>query len=141
MRKLKTDRSIIPFILLGIITCGIYNLWYMYHLVNDVNELCREDGKHSPGILTYILLSLITCGIYSFFYWFRIGDMLQVAVRKRGLNSSISGANVLICMILGYAICGIATYVGFHQIFEATNELATEYNARQSQQAFGDFNV
>ena len=141
MRKLKTDRSIIPYILLGILTLGIYNLWYMYHLINDVNDICQEYGKKSPGLLTYILLTLITCGFYSFFFWFRIGDMLQLAVRKRGLNSTISGANVLICLILGYALCGIATFVGFHQIFEATNELATDYNARQSQQAFGDFTV
>ncbi|MBQ9113163.1 MAG: DUF4234 domain-containing protein [Clostridia bacterium] len=136
MRKIKDDRSLIPYLLLGLITFGIYNIWYLHHMVKDVNELCREDGKQSSGVLAYILLSLVTCGFYSFFWWFRIGDMLDRAVHRRGLNTSISGGYVLISMVLGVLVCGIASWVGIHKVFEATNDLATDYNANIRTRAY-----
>lgn len=132
MKQLKTDRSIVTYIIFGLLTCGIYNLWYLHHLVKDVNEICREDGKQSPGVLMYILLTLLTCGLYSLFWWYRLADMLQHAVKKRGLYSEIKSSYVLICFVLGMFMLGIASYVGIHQVFEATNELATDYNAKQT---------
>lgn len=127
---MKDDRSIFTFILLGIITLGIYEIWYLHCLVKDVNELCEENGQKSSGVLVYLVLSLITCGLYGIFWWYRIADMLAIAGRKRGLDLSITGNYVLICFILNYFVCGIASYVGIHQVFEATNELASDYNAK-----------
>ena len=128
MRRIKDDRSLFTYIVLGILTLGIYNLWYLHRLVKDVNELCDEDGKRSSGILAYIVFSILTCGLYSFFWWYRIGDMLERAVKRRGLHNSISGGYVLISMVLGALICGIASYVGIYKVFDATNELANDYN-------------
>lgn len=95
MRHLNDDRSILRYILLGIITFGIYDIWYLHCLTKDVNEVCREDGKQTSGVLVYILLSFVTCGLYSVFWWYRIADMLSIQVRKRGLYSTISGKYVL----------------------------------------------
>ena len=130
MSKIKTDRSIIPFLLLSFLTLGIYEFWYLHHLVKDVNELCKDTGIKSPGIGMFLLLSLLTCGVYSYFWWYRLADMLRRAADKRGLAVEINGGTVLICMILGNLMCGIASWVGIHQIFSATNELAVDYNAR-----------
>lgn len=128
MRRIKDDRSLFTYIVLGILTFGIYNLWYLHRLVKDINELCAEDGKRSSGILVYIVFSILTCGLYSFFWWYRIGDMLERAVNRRGINNSISGGYVLISMLLGVLICGIASYVGIYKVFDATNDLANDYN-------------
>ena len=65
MRQLNTDRGLLKLILLSFITCGIYELIFIHSLAADVNEACREDGKHTTGLLGLLLLSLITCGIYS----------------------------------------------------------------------------
>lgn len=130
MKKIKTDRSIIPFLLLSFLTLGIYELWYLHHLVKDVNELCKDTGIKSPGIGMFLLLSLLTCGVYGYFWWYRLADMLRRAADKRGLAVDISGGTVLICMILGSLMCGIASWVGIHQIFSATNALAVDYNVR-----------
>ncbi len=130
MRRIKDDRSIITYLLLSLITFGIYAIWFLHRMTKDINELCREDGNRTPGVLALVLFSLLTCGLYGLFWWYRVGDILAVAVRKRNLNSSVSGSGVLICFVLGYFVFGIASWVGMHRVFEATNELAVEYNSR-----------
>ena len=128
MRHLKSNRSILPYLLLGFLTFGIYNLWYLHHFVKDVNELCRDDGKQSPGVLWLLLLSILTCGLYGLFWWYRIADMISTAQRKRGYSSSVSGGYILVCMVLGAYLCGLASWIALHTLFEAMNELATDYN-------------
>ena len=131
MRKIKNDRSIVPYLLLGFLTFGIYSFWYLHHLVKDVNELCKDTGKKSTGVGLYILFGLLTCGLYTFFWWFRLADMLACTAKRRNVETNVSGSYVLICMILGSLMCGIASWVGIHQVFTATNDLATDYNSRQ----------
>ncbi len=127
MRKIKDDYSIWKFILLGFITCGIYNLWVIYQLADDVNELCREDGKQTSGLLAYFLLSIVTCGLYGIFWWYRIADMLQSSARRRGVPTNISAGNVLICFLLNYVV-GFTSYIGIYWVFEAVNALAKDHN-------------
>ncbi len=129
MRKLKTDRSLFKYILFGILTFGIYEIWYLHHLVKDINELCREDGKKSPGIFVALLLTLVTCGLYSIFWWYRLADMLNTAARRRNMEVSINGGAMIACMLLGNFVCGIASWVGIYWVFEACNMLATDYNS------------
>ena len=129
MKQIKNDYSILMYILLGLVTLGIYPLWLLHRMANDVNVLCRDTGRQTPGIVPLILLSLVTCGAYSVFWWYRIADILARQVKKRNLNSEISGGFVMIAFVLGYFMASIATWVGIHKVFEAVNELADDYNA------------
>ena len=132
MKKIKDDYSIATYILLGLITFGIYDLWCIWHLTKDVNVLCEEYGKKTTGVLTFVLLSIVTCGLYGIFWWYRIGDMLEEAVRKRGLAPSVTGKFVMICMVLNYFVCSITGLIGIQKIFEAVNDLASDYNVKQA---------
>ena len=127
-RDLKDDRSIFAYIVLGLLTCGIYNIWVLYGLANDVNLICKDYGKRTTGAITLVVLSLLTFGLYAVFWWVRLADMLGYAARKRNLNVSVSGGFILACMVLNYLVCGIASWVGVHKIFEVSNELANDYN-------------
>ena len=62
----KTDYSLLMYILLSIVTCGIYGLYFTYKMAQDTNQICAGDGDKTAGLGAYILLSLVTCGIYSF---------------------------------------------------------------------------
>ena len=129
MRKLKPDRSLVKYLLLGFLTLGIYEIWYLHYLVKDVNELCREDGKKSPGIRVAILLTLVTCGLYAIFWWYRIADMLNTAARRRNLEVSINGGAMIACILLGNYVFSIVSWVGLYWVFEAANTLAVDYNS------------
>ena len=54
-RLLKTDRSLLVFILLNFITCGIYSFFFIHNMAKDVNEACRNDNEVTPGVGMFIL--------------------------------------------------------------------------------------
>lgn len=70
------QRSLLKFILLGIITLGIYDIVFLYGWTKDNNTLCKGVGKDSPNYIAVLLLSMITCGIYGLYWYFKMGDRL-----------------------------------------------------------------
>lgn len=62
--RLKEDRSLVTYILLSLVTCGIYGYYFIYKLAEEVNIACEGDGEQTSGLVAFILLSFITCGIY-----------------------------------------------------------------------------
>ena len=58
---IKTDRGVIGWLLLSIVTCGIYSYYFLYCLARDINVMCQDDGDSTPGIAAFILLSFVTC--------------------------------------------------------------------------------
>ena len=75
-------RSVGLCIVLSILTCGIYGLYWLYCLNEDVCEVTERPGT-SGGVV--ILLSLITCGIYTLYWYYKMGDKLDRA-RQEGLD-------------------------------------------------------
>lgn len=59
VRLLKTDRSLLVFILLNFITCGIYTFFFIHSLAKDVNEACTNDNEKTPGVGMFILMWVI----------------------------------------------------------------------------------
>ena len=71
--RLKDDRGLASYIILSIITCGIYSYYFIYKMAHDVNIACEGDGENTSGLVAFILLSLITCGIYAWFWYYNLG--------------------------------------------------------------------
>ena len=64
-------RNIVVCILLSIITCGIYGLYWMYTL-NEYARAVTPQEWQTSGI-TVILLDIITCGIYGLYWNYKMG--------------------------------------------------------------------
>ena len=45
--RLKDDRGIVSYILLNLITCGIYGYYFIYQMAHDVNIACDGDGEQT----------------------------------------------------------------------------------------------
>ena len=56
---LKTDRGLLGYIVLSILTCGIYSYYFIYTVARDVNTACAGDGKSTGGLVQFILLSIL----------------------------------------------------------------------------------
>lgn len=125
---LTTNREIVSFALLTIVTCGIYGYWYIYQMAQDANVLCAEDGEETPGLAIYILLSIVTCGIYSYYWQYKLANRLQNNGYRYGVQVQEGGSDVLIWLILGALLCIICSYVGTNIIFKNMNELCAAYN-------------
>lgn len=127
---IKTDRSIAAYILLSIVTCGIYGLWFFYRLAKDVNTMCTGDGESTPGLAAFILLSMLTCNFYAYYWYYKVGNRLAANAPRYGLSFQENGTSVLLWSLVGCITCGIGGLVAMYLIIKNTNALATAYNSR-----------
>ncbi|HWT73198.1 MAG TPA: DUF4234 domain-containing protein [Mobilitalea sp.] len=96
-------RDIVLCIILSIITCGIYSLYWFVVLTDDTNALVGEPD--TSGIAS-LLLTIITCGIYGFYWAYRNGEKIDRIKRMRNIPASNGGILFLILYFFG----GIITY-------------------------------
>ncbi len=125
---LKTDRNLFIFILLSLVTCGIYSYIFIYEIARDVNIACEGDGEETPGLLLLILLSIVTCGIYAYIWYYKLGNRLAKNMQRYGYPAPDNGTTVLLWMTLGSLICGIGPFIGMNIIINGTNTVCTGYN-------------
>ncbi|MEG1992575.1 MAG: DUF4234 domain-containing protein [Acetivibrio sp.] len=85
-------------IILSIVTCGIYDIYWFICLTNEANELSSQTNATNGGVA--FLLTLITCNIYGIFWAYQMGAKLDEAKTKRGILSSNSAILYLILELL-----------------------------------------
>lgn len=96
-------RSIVTCILLSIVTCGIYGIYWTVCLVNDLNTASGTPQDTSGGVV--FLLSLVTCGIYMYYWMYKAGEKVSVIQRRQGrMNSENNGLLYLLLSIFGLSI-------------------------------------
>ena len=107
MRTLQ-QRNIALCIVLSVVTCGIYALYWFVCLTDDTNTAAGVEGTSGvTGVQTCALpISLITCGIYGFYWAYKCGEKLDQGRMNRGLPAANSGVLYLILYLLG----GIIAY-------------------------------
>ena len=127
-RPVTEDRNFVLYVVLTIITCGIYGLVFLYSMIQDVNTVCDGDGEHTRGLLGLILLSLVTCGIYSFYWYYCLGNRLAKNAPRYGMSFQENGTTVLLWMVIGSLLCGLGTWVANYIIIKNCNQLCAAYN-------------
>lgn len=84
--KQMKNRSVAAVVVLSLITCGIYAIYWIVVTTNDIeHSLKAPDGHVKSGGMT-ILLSIVTCGVYLFYWWYKQGQRVAQIQRERGLN-------------------------------------------------------
>jgi len=96
-------RSILTCVILSIVTCGIYGLYWFVMLTEDANQL---SGRQSPSGITALLLTIVTCGIYGLYLAYQMGETLYAARMQRGYMGS---NNNILYLVLEF-VCYIASY-------------------------------
>ena len=131
---LSTDRSIVAYVLLGLVTCGIYDLYMLHCIIQDVNITCAGDGKRTAGILEYILFGILTCGIYDYIWLYNLGNRLQNNAPRYGMNFQEGGATILLWWVFGALLCGVGPFISANIIIKNSNALNAAYNNMAAQQ-------
>ena len=98
-------RSVGVAIILTLITCGVYGIYWQICLVNDTNVASHDPNAKSGGMV--FLLSLITCGIYWLFWIYKAGEKIDSAKTEKGLPSTNRG---IIFVILSIFMLGIVAF-------------------------------
>lgn len=99
-------RSIALFVVLTIITCGIFGYYWLYLLARDKNNVSGDPGALSPGLV--VLFSIITCGIFLMYWSYTAGDLIDKIRVRQGYPSGYKAILYLILSIVGLAVITLA---------------------------------
>ena len=123
-------RSLIEFIVLSLITCGIYSIIFFFCWTNDVNRICQGDGETSPNYIVVLLLTIVTCGLYGVYWIYKQANRLAKIAPQYGLTIVETGGTVLLWYIIGSFLCGIGTLIGTNILIKNLNLLGEAYNRK-----------
>ena len=103
------NRSLLTVIVLTIVTCGIYGIYWFISVTNEIeNDLAdKSDGCCTNGISAF-LLTLITCGIYGLYWWYKEAKRMAVLGEIRGVNISDNSVAYLVLSLFGLSIVSTA---------------------------------
>lgn len=127
--QLKTNKGLLKYILLSLITFGIYGLVVMSSVSTDINAVAsRYDGKKTMHYcLLFFIVSPITLGIASLVWFHKISDRIGSELKRRNVAYSFSAADFWLWNVIGSIII-VGPFVYFHKLFKATNLMCQHYN-------------
>ncbi len=126
--KLKDDRGLASYIILSLVTCGIYQWYFIYKMAHDINIACEGDSESTSGLAAFVLLSIVTCGIYGIFWYYKLGNRLAANAPKYGLSFQENGTSILMWYFFGSMLCGIGPFVAAHILIKNSNKICHAYN-------------
>ena len=87
---MTTKRNIALCIILTIVTCGIYGLYWFVCITNEANVVSGHASDGTSGGVA-LILSIITCNIYGLYWAYKQGEKLDEAKTAKGIPSSNTG--------------------------------------------------
>ena len=90
-------RDIVVSIILSFITCGLYGIYWLVCLTNDVNTVC-DTPNDTSGVMV-VILNIFTCGLYGFYWVYKMGEKLDART-----NTSDKKLIYLVLYLFGFAI-------------------------------------
>ena len=128
---LNTNKGLVKYILLNLITFGIYGLVVMSSVSSDINTIAsRYDGKKTMHfcLLTFIF-SWLTCGIAVFVWYHKISARIGKELIRRGISYNFGADTYWLWSVLGSLIV-VGPFIYLHKLFTAMNLLSSDYNAK-----------
>lgn len=122
------QRNFVTFILLSLVTCGIYTFYFIYTTTRDINTMVGNDGRNTEPT-TAILLSIVTCGFYTYYWYYDQGNRIKALADRNGIPCNENGTSYLMWVLLGTLICGIGSWIGIYLFIKNLNNLIAAYNS------------
>ncbi len=130
--QLKTNKGLLKYILLSLITFGIYGLVVMSAVSSEINiTASRYDGKKTMHFcLLFFLISPITFGIASIVWAHKISARIGNELARRGINYKFGAGSYWGWCVLGSMLFGVGPFIYYHKLFKATNLINADYNIK-----------
>ena len=115
--QLKTKRGLLKFILLSIITAGIYGVVTLSDLSNDINIIAsRYDGKKTNNFcLSAMIFAPLTLGISLYCWQHKLCNRIGNELKRRNVAYKFSAATfwlwTFVYGIAGGIVTGIITFL------------------------------
>ena len=95
-------RDLVKAIILSIVTCGIYGIYWFVKLTDELNAMTNHQHETSGGMC--FLLSIVTCGIYTYYWAYKMG------VKKAAREGNTTGSSPILYIALTFFGLGIVAY-------------------------------
>ncbi len=95
------ERNIAMVIILSLITCGIYGIYWFVKMTDEAKQLSSSDN--AGGGLAFVY-TLITCGIYMIYWNYKMGKNMYEAGQKYGINIEDNSVIYLVLSLFGLGI-------------------------------------
>lgn len=96
------ERNIAVSIILTIVTCGIYGIYWFVVLTDEAKIASKDETAPSGGIT--LLLNIVTCGIYGIYWAYKMGKTLMSAKETNGMTAEDNSVLYIILQIFGLSI-------------------------------------
>lgn len=94
-------RNVAIYVILTLVTCGLFGFYWMVVLNDDSLEASGESGT-TGGMV--VLLTLVTCGIYGIYWSYQLGQRIDRINANYGRYTDNSGLLYLLLNLFGLAI-------------------------------------
>ena len=126
--KLNTSRGMIKFVLLSLITFGIYGMVTYSSISGEINIVAsRYDGRRTNHFLALFFLAGVTLGIYPFVWWHGISERIGIELKRRNINYEFGAKDFWLWNVLGMLIV-IGPFMYIHKLLKAMNYINENYN-------------
>ncbi|WP_430591850.1 DUF4234 domain-containing protein [Humidisolicoccus flavus] len=129
--NLDTHRSLTKYLLLGLITFGIYTIWLTARAGDDLNAIAsRRDNRRTMNFwLLALVVGPITFGFAYIFWWHNSCDRIGNELQRRGMTRTITAADYWLWGVLGAFII-VGPFIFMYKRLHAMNQLCADYNYR-----------
>ncbi|MDU5806524.1 MAG: DUF4234 domain-containing protein [Peptoniphilus harei] len=124
----KDDWSFPLYILLCFITCGFYQLYFVYKISDSINIVCDGDGEETSGLMKFFFLGIITCNIYCLFWEFNVMNRIQSNAPRYNRYTQDNGSSFLLWLLIGSIFCGLGIFVAWYIFIKNLNLICKAYN-------------
>lgn len=130
--KITNRYNFVPFLLLTLITCGIYAIYTFGKIGDQLNLIAgRYDGQRTMNFwLLTLVISPITCGIAQLVWWHKTSERLSKELLRRQIPTNFSAGTYWLWCVLGTLIL-IGPFVYFYKLFQNMNQLIDQYNSEE----------
>ena len=86
-------RSFVKFLILHILTLGLYSIIFFIPLSYDINKIAPRHGNKTMNFLLAFLLAIPTSNIIMIYWFYQITDHIEEALDRRKILNEIWGEN------------------------------------------------
>lgn len=131
------NRGFYLYVLLNIVTCGIYGIYFWYCYNEDINIVCEGDGEPNMNYMLVWLFSILTCGVYGVYWNYKQVNRLKLIASRYGLEFAENGTTILMWFILGPSTLYLSNYVVAYILIKNMNRIAAVYNETMNSNPYG----
>lgn len=113
--NIKKNRNFIIYLILTIITSGLYTIYFWHKFIKDMNIICGEEGE-SPNIILVLIFSCMTFGIYYLYWIYKHSERIKNTAASYNVVIKQSSKSILLLTIAG-TIFSFVFSVLFETIF------------------------